>query len=344
MRNKASPVSAGSPEASSPAARPRKPQKENLARRKITRIGSKAAPYIFIAPNFLGFAAFTLLPVLFSVFLSFTEWKAVGTPEWIGLENFSELTRDANFLAALRNTAVYTVLTVPLTVVASLSLAMLLNTKIFARNFFRSLSFLPYISSVVAMAAVWRVFFSTAFGPLNKTMLDVCNWLGGLLGNQAMIEATLKDMPQWGRDFWPVMIFSVLFTVWKNMGYYMVIFLAGLQGVNRDLHESAAIDGANKWQRFRYITMSQLAPTTSFVMIMVTISSFKAYDIFINLFGGNDGTLSKNTYVIVQQILWTSFRGSLRYGYASAMAMVLFVIVLIVTFFQFRVTKNYSVD
>jgi multiple sugar transport system permease protein len=221
---------------------------------------------------------------------------------------------------------------------------MLLNSKILARNFFRSLSFLPYISSVVAMAAVWRFFFSTAFGPLNKGMLDMCNWLGGILGNEAMINATLKEMPQWGRDFWPVIIFSVLFTVWKNMGYYMVIFLAGLQGVNRELHEAAAIDGASKWQRFRHITMNQLAPTTSFVMIMVTISSFKAYDIFINLFGGNDGTLSKNTYVIVQQILWTSFRGSLRYGYASAMAMVLLLIVLVVTFFQFRITKNYSAD
>jgi len=148
-------------------------------------------------------------------------------------------------------------------------------------------------------------------------------------------------MPAWTSASVPVMLFVIIFSIWKNMGYYMVIYLAGLQGVNADLHEAAALDGASKWQRFRNITLPQISSTNFFVLMMMIISSFKAYDIFLNLFAGGDNQLSDATRVLVYQIYNTAFR-SLNYGYASAMAIVLFVIVLGITLIQFQGEKKYS--
>ena len=151
----------------------------------------------------------------------------------------------------------------------------------------------------------------------------------------------VAGLPRWTSASGPAMFLVVFFSVWKNMGYYMVIYLAGLQGVNTELYESAALDGANAWQRFRNVTMPQIASTSFFVLMMLIISSFKVYDIFLNLFAGGDNQLSDATRVIVYQIYTTAFR-SLDYGYASAQAMVLFVIVLVVTLIQFRGEKKYS--
>ena len=137
------------------------------------------------------------------------------------------------------------------------------------------------------------------------------------------------------------MITVILFSVWKNMGYYMVIYLAGLQGINPELYEAAELDGANKWNKFRNVTIPQLAPTTFFVTMILIINSFKVYDIFINLFAGGDNQLSDATRVLVYQIYNTAFR-SLNFGYASAQAIVLFVLVLVVTLIQFRGEKKYT--
>ena len=284
--------------------------------------------YSFILPNFLGFAVFTLVPMVFSLVLSLAEWKGVGTVRFIGLANFTRLFGDEAFMRALINTVVYTALTVPLTMVTALALAILLNSKIKARNFFRTVSFFPYVASLVAVATVWRFLFSPAVGPVNMI-------LANLLGTDT------ASMPAWTTATGPAMFFVVFFSIWKNMGYYMVIYLAGLQGVNADLYESAALDGANGWQQFRNVTLPQIAPTTFFVLMILVISSFKAYDIFLNLFAGGDNQLSNATRVIVYQIYNTAFRG-LDYGYASAMAIVLFVIVLVVTLIQFRGEKKYS--
>lgn len=284
--------------------------------------------YSFILPNFLGFAVFTLVPMVFSLVLSLAEWKGVGAVKFVGLNNFTRLFADEAFIRALVNTVVYTALTVPLTIAAALALAVLLNSKIRARNFFRTVSFFPYVASLVAVAIVWRFLFSPAVGPVNMIL---SNLLGG----------SSTDMPAWTSATGPAMFFVVFFSVWKNMGYYMVIYLAGLQGVNADLYEASALDGANRWRQFRHVTLPQIAPTTFFVLMMLVISSFKVYDIFLNLFAGGDNQLSNATRVIVYQIYNTAFRG-LDYGYASAMSIVLFVIVLGVTLIQFRGEKKYS--
>lgn len=151
----------------------------------------------------------------------------------------------------------------------------------------------------------------------------------------------LEELPRWAADKQWAMFTVVLFTVWKNMGYYMVIYLAGLQGINPELYEAAELDGAGPWRRFRNVTVPQLAPTTFFVLMILVINSFKVYDIFINLFAGADNQLNNATRVMVYQIYNTAFR-SLDYGYASAMAIVLFLLVLGITIVQFRGEKKYG--
>jgi multiple sugar transport system permease protein len=282
--------------------------------------------YSFIAPNFIGFAVFTLVPLLFALFLSLLRWDGANPIEFAGLANFIRLFGDEIFRQALWNTFMYTAGVVPLTLACALLLAIFLNQQIKGRNFFRTVSFFPYVASLVAVSAVWKFIFSPTLGPLN-------NLLSALTG------IPVESLPGWIADrHWaiPTVIF---FSVWKNMGYYMVIYLAGLQGVNAELYEAASLDGANSGQKFLHVTLPQLAPTTFFILMMLIISSFKVYDIFINIFAGGDNQLTNATRVLVYQIYNTAFR-SLEYGYASAIAMVLFVIIVGITMVQFRFEKR----
>lgn len=275
--------------------------------------------YSFIAPNFIGFCIITLVPMIFSIGLAFCDWDGVHPVEFIGIQNFLDLLKDDTFKASFVNTIVYTVGTVPLTLVCSLGLAILLNQKVKFRNFFRTVSFFPYVASLVAVAAVWNMIFNPAMGPVNQLL--------------SLLGVAQQDLPRWaaGRD--TAMITVILFSVWKNMGYYMVIYLAGLQGTNLELNEAAELDGANKWQIFWHVTLPQLRPTTFFVVIMLTINSFKVYDQMYMITQGGPGNA---TMTLVYDIYNVAFVNTPRYGYASAISMVLFVLVLIVTVIQFR--------
>lgn len=216
--------------------------------------------YSFIAPNFVGFCVFTLVPMVFAIALAFCSWDGRHAIEFVGLKNFIKLfTADKTFQAALVNTIVYVIGTVPLTLVCSLAMAVLLNQNVRLRNFFRTVAFFPYVASLVAVAAVWNMIFNPAMGPIN------------MLLSQLGVE----NLPRWAAGKDTAMLTVILFSVWKNMGYYMVIYLAGLQGCNPDLNEAAELDGANRWQQFWHITLPQLRPTTFFVIIMLTISGFK---------------------------------------------------------------------
>lgn len=284
--------------------------------------------YSFIAPNFLGFCIFTLVPILFAFILAFAEWDGNNPIQFVGIDNFIAAFGNDRFLAAFKNTVIYCAATVPLTLVCSLGLAIVLNQKVKGRNFFRTVSFFPYVASLVAVAAVWNMLFSPQkSGPVNMILYN--------------LGVAAKDLPKWAADKDWVLFTVVLFSVWKNMGYYMVIYLAGLQGINAELYEAASLDGANAWQKFRYITWPQLQPTTFFVTIMLTINCFKVYDIVYMLAGGSNGVLNKSAMVLVYHIYEEAFR-NWNLGYASAVAMVLFVMVLIVTLVQFRGEKKYA--
>ena len=277
--------------------------------------------YSFIAPNFIGFCVFTLIPIVFAFALAFMQWDGSNPIQWSGIHNFTRLGDDIFFKAALKNTIIYCVGTVPLTMVASLALAVVLNQKVVGRGVFRTFAFFPYVASLVAITAVWKMLFHPSKGPINNILYT-------------SFHVAQDKLPQWFTG--GLVLFSmILFSVWKYMGYYMVIYLAGLQGISSELYEAASLDGANTWQRFRYITWPQLSSTTFFVVVMLTINCFKVYDIAVMLAGGGSGELTTSSTVLVYYIYQKAFI-DWDLGYSSAVAMVLFVLVLIVTLIQFR--------
>ena len=258
--------------------------------------------YSFIAPNFLGFAIFTLGPIILAFVMAFTEWDGSNPMKFVGIKNFTELFKNDRFTASLVNTLKYSLFTVPLTLVCALALAILLNQKIKGRTFFRTVTFFPYVASLVAVAAVWNMLFTPGKGGLmNQLLMNVFH------------VAPLK----WAASPNTVMLTIILFSIWKNMGYYMVIYLAGLQGISEDLYEAASLDGANSWQKFLYVTLPQLKPTTFFVSVMLTISCFKIYDIVYMLAGGSNGVVNKSAIVLVFYIYEEAFR-NWKLGSASA--------------------------
>ncbi|RFZ79579.1 sugar ABC transporter permease [Lacrimispora amygdalina] len=288
------------------------------------KIRDHLVAYSFIAPNFIGFAVFTLVPMLFSFVLSLMEWDGgmVNPMKFTGIQNYLRLFADSKFQNAYWNTLVYTLGYVPLTLVLSLLLAIVLNAKIRGRNFFRTLSFFPYVASIVAVASVWNMLFNPSMGPVNMLL--------SALG--------IENLPRWSADKNWAMITVILFSVWKSIGYYMIIFLAGLQGINADLYEAASLDGAGKWKQFLNVTLPQLKPTTFFVVVMLTIGSFKVYDQIFLITQGGPGD---RTMVLVYYIYNQAFKYS-DYGYASTVSIVLFLTVLAVTLIQFRGEKKYA--
>ena len=212
--------------------------------------------------------------------------------------------------------------------IIALGLAILLNQKIWGRNFFRTVTFFPYVASLVAVTAVWNMLFTPA--------------KGGIM-NQFLMNVLHMAPSKWAASPKTVMLTIIMFSVWKNMGYYMVIYLAGLQGISEDLYEAASLDGANALQRFWYVTVPQLRPTTFFVSIMLTINCFKVYDIVYMLAGGSNGVINKSAIVIVYYIYEEAFR-NWKLGKASASAIILFAIVLVITLIQFRGERNYAND
>ena len=276
--------------------------------------------YSFIAPNFIGFCVFTLIPIVFAFSLAFLKWDGSNPIEFAGVSNFARLIDDTFFKAALKNTILYCLGTVPLTMIASLALAVVLNQKVLGRGIFRTLSFFPYVASLVAITSVWKMLFHPSKGPINNILFNT-------------FKVAAEDLPQWFTGSL-VLVSMILFSVWKYMGYYMVIYLAGLQGISGDLYEAASLDGAGTWQKFRYITWPQLSATTFFVVVMLTINCFKVYDIAIMLAGGGSGELTTSATVLVYYIYQKAFI-DWDLGYSSAVAMVLFVLVLTVTIIQF---------
>lgn len=284
--------------------------------------------YSFILPNFIGFACLSLIPILFSFILSFLQWDGNNPIVFVGLENFIGLFSSSRFLNSLKNTIYYCILTVPFTLLFSFIIAVLINQKIKGRNLFRAVLFFPYVASLVALTAVWNMLFSPQkTGPINYILFS--------------LGVSLENLPKWAADPNWVMITIVLFSIWKNVGYYMIIYLAGLQGINKELYEAGELDGCNIIQKIRYITIPQLRSTTFFIVIILTINCFKVYDIVYMLAGGANGVVSQSAIVLVYYIYEEAFR-NWKLGYSSAVAVVLFIIVMIFTLFQFQQEKKHS--
>ncbi|GAA0474958.1 ABC transporter permease [Actinoplanes capillaceus] len=293
-------------------------------RRRRGRVVARntAVGWSFLLPNFAGFVILTMVPVALLFYYAFTEWDVFGGATWTGLENFRQLARDASFWTALRNTLYYAAFHIPLTLGVSLGLALLLNRKLRGVAFFRTVAFFPYITSIVAIAQIWNMLFSPGFGPVN----EVLRWIG------------VDNPPGWTTSADWSMPAVIVVGTWRYMGYYMLLFLAGLQTIPAQLYEAALVDGATAWQRFRAVTLPGLRHTTFFITVLLTIESFKVLDLILVMTDGGPG---QSTLVLSQYIFQKGFEEN-QFGYASAVSVVLFAICFVVTVVQFVVNKRRS--
>jgi multiple sugar transport system permease protein/alpha-1,4-digalacturonate transport system permease protein len=275
----------------------------------------------FLLPNFLGFALLTLVPMVFGLALSFMDWSPwTDQPEWVGLENFERMWGNPTFWIALGNTVYYAAGHIPITMAAALGLALLLNRALSGLSFFRTAFFLPYVTSLVAVAVVWNMLFNPTSGPINQLL----HALG------------VTDAPGWTSSTAWAMPAVIVASVWRDMGYYMVLFLAGLQTIPTELYEAARVDGANAWQRFRHVTLPGLRPTTFFVLIMCTVASFKVFDLIVVMTDGGPGRAT----VVLSQLIYREGIQEGRFGYASAISLVLFLLVAGFTVIQFQLQRR----
>jgi multiple sugar transport system permease protein len=270
----------------------------------------------FLAPNLIGFLIFTLIAIGMGIGMSFFRWDGANAPVFVGLRNFARMLSDSKFSHSLQVTLLYTAITVPLTIVLSLFIATLLTSNVRLATLFRATYFFPYIASIVAVAIVWQFLYHADQGPINQMLRSI----------------GIADPPRWTSSKDTALYAVAIMNIWRSVGYYMVIFIAGIVGIPPTLYEAGAIDGTNMWQKFRYITLPMLGPTTFFVIIISIINSFQSFTPIFIMTGGGPGTA---TQVLVFRIYEEAFVLS-GFGYASAMAMILFLMILAFTIFQFR--------
>lgn len=271
--------------------------------------------YIFVLPSFLHLLVFFLIPLGFSLWLSFHDWRGLTTRNipFVGLENYQFMFGDTRWWNAVWNTLVYTFVSVPLGMGLSLLVAIVMNQKIPGIYAFRAMFFLPVITSWVAVSVVWLWILDGRLGLLNYAL--------SLVG---------IDGPDWLSDPRTALLALILITVWKGLGFQMVIWLAGLQAVPKELYEAAIVDGANRGQQFRFITLPLLAPTTFFLLITGVIGSFQVFTpVFVLTKGGPLGSTDVAVYRIYERA-FVNF----DFGYASALAWVLFVFIFVATLIQ----------
>jgi multiple sugar transport system permease protein len=289
-------------------------------------IASLARPgYLFLAPAMLMLVVFFFAPILASLLLSLTDFDIyaladAGNARWVGLSNYRDVLSEPLFRKSLVNTLYFVCVGGPLTVVVSLSAALLVNSKLTRlRGVWRTIFFAPVVTTLVAVAVVWRYLYHTRYGTLNHAL----GWLG------------IGPIDWLGDSRW-AMLAIILLAVWKNFGYNMVIFVAGLQSIPDELYEAARIDGAGAWQMFWRIKLPLLAPTFFFVGVTTMIGYFQ---LFSEPYVMTEGGPLESTFSIVLFMYVEGFR-FWRIGYASAIAFILFVIILAATAIQVRLQRG----
>jgi multiple sugar transport system permease protein len=269
---------------------------------------------LFLLPTLLSVLVFTVFPVAYSLLISFWEWNVVRPPTWVGLENYRYLLQDKEFLRSLRNTFQFVVGYIPGTLVVSLLIAWLLSLDIQFRKLYRSLFFFPTIVSIIVISEVWLWIYEPKFGILNYYLGKL-----GLPNNTAWLGD--PDIAMWS---------IVIMSVWAAFGYYMVLFLAGLLGIDRTLYEAAAMDGANGVRQFWYITLPLLAPVTFLIVVMLIIGAFQ---VFGQIYVMTEGGPAHATDVVIYTIYTNAF-DRFKMGRASAQAYVVGMIMLVLTLIQ----------
>lgn len=277
--------------------------------------------YLFILPNFIGFFAFFAIPVIFGLIVSVSNYNGFKVFDFVGIDNFTHLFKDKFFIIALKNNIYYSVIYVPLSILLALLLALALNKPKKFDGFFKTVYYFPSITSIVAIGIVWSMIMSPSTGPINMFLKSV----------------GIENPPKWIASSKTAMLSIIIIMAWKNAGYYMIMFLGGLKSISAELYEAARIDGANKWKLFTRITWPMLSPTTFMIFILCFISSFQVFDAINVMTEGGPG---KATTVIVYRIYQDGFI-NLKFGYASAMAYFLFLIIFVITMIQFWGQKKW---
>lgn len=275
--------------------------------------------WIFILPAVLGIVIFILFPVLGSFGISLTKWNLISAPKFVGFSNYSELFQDKDFYLVLFNTFFYAIVTTILGIIIPLVLAVAINNRLRASNFFKTAYFIPFVTPMIVVAIVWEWLYDPNYGLLN--------WILG--------------MPvKWLYDKNLAMLAIIIVSVWKNIGYNMIIFLSGLQAIPDSVNEATEIDGAVGLKKFFLVTFPLLSPTVFFVSIITTISSFQVFDLVYLMTGGGP---ENSTTVLVYWLYKNAFE-YFRLGKASAIAYILFIIILVLAVIQWKTRKRWVIN
>ncbi|WMC92365.1 carbohydrate ABC transporter permease [Kineothrix sp. MB12-C1] len=279
--------------------------------------------YAFILPNVVGVCAFTLLPMIFSLVTSFTDWdytRGFGKWNFIGVKNYLDMWKDGWFTSALTNTIFFAFIVVPATIVISLILSVIIDKYCYGKVALRLAMFMPYISNIVAVSIVWVMMYSP-WGPFTQLM----ETLG------------IENPPQWlGNERWALPAIMIM-TVWGGVGYAIMIYTSSIQGLPADVYEAADIDGANEVQKFFKLTIHFLSPTTFFLVITTFITCFQVFAQVQIMTKGGPGSSSN----VLVYYIYTSAFSFYKMGYASAMSWILFIILFIITIIQWRGQKKW---
>lgn len=276
--------------------------------------------YAFLLPNLIGFLVFTLIPFAFSFYISFFNWDAIGEMQFVGLNNYIKLFQESGFIISFWNTLYYTLLNVPLIMIAGIILALCVHKLNHFKSLFRTIYFLPNLVTIVSIAIVWQALYHPTYSPFSMVLRSI----------------GITNPPKWTSDTRWAMNCIIIMSVWINAGYYMVIFLAALNNIPTSYYEAAAVDGANAWHQFWRITLPSLSPTMFFATIICVINSFKVFDQVALLTQGGPG---RSTNVLVYYVYQQGFT-YFRFGKASAAAYVLFALIMIATIIQYRGQKD----
>jgi len=283
------------------------------------------AGYLFILPNFLGVAVFILFPLALSFAMVFMDWnylRGMDGIEWVGLDNIAKLVRDDYFWISLRNNVVFTGVTVPAAMIFGLVVAVVLNSQVYFKNFLRVLFFLPYVSSIAAISVVWSVMYNPSQGPINQ-------FLRGL---------GIENVPGWlaSKDW--ALTAIIIMVAWIYTGYTMLLYMAGLQGIPKDLYEAASIDGASRLRQFFSITIPRLKPTSFLIAVTLIISTFQVFAAVAVMTKGGpvNATMVLSYYMYVQAFQFH------KVGYAATVSWALFLIIFAVTIAQWKIQKKWQ--
>jgi len=275
------------------------------------------AAYVFISPWIIGAVVFTFGPIVASLYFSFTEYNVLQPAEWVGLRNYREIADDDLFWRSLRNSLYFTVLYIPLHIAVALAVALLLNTKVRGLGMWRTFFYLPVVTPVVASAVLWRFILNPQAGIVNRTLRSI-----GL------------PAPGWTVDTEWLIRSVVIMAAWQAIGGTMILYLAGLKGIPRELYEAAEIDGAGWWSKLRNITMPLLSPVIFFTLIVGVVGSIQVFAQPRILYGDQDGNVPNGGLTYMMYLFSNAFT-YFKMGYASALAWILFLVILMITAIQF---------